>query len=91
MQWQWIQQEFFSVIKSKQSDIVGVPPLKDSDGVTNVKDKEILELLGIQFACIFSHDDGIFPEVEGSLVSEINNIVFTRNGIYNGTWNSPML
>ena len=32
-------------------------------------------------ASVFSYDDGSSPEVEGPPGSEINNIVFTRNGI----------
>ena len=36
--------KFFSFIKFKQSDIIGVPPLKNADGITHVKDKEISEL-----------------------------------------------
>ena len=72
--------KFFSFIKSKRSDIVGVPPLKDADGITHVKDKEIWELLSMQFASVFSHDDGSSPEVEGPPGFEMNNIV-QENGI----------
>ena len=35
----------------------------------------------MQFASVFSHDDGSSPEVEGPPGSEMNNIVFTSNGI----------
>ena len=73
--------KFYSFIKAKRSDIVGVSPLIDSDGVTQCDDNIISEILSDQFASVFSQDDGSIPHIAGPQNPEIDDIVFTSNGI----------
>ena len=73
--------KFYSFIKTKRYDIVGVSPLVDSEGVTHINDNKLSELLSDQFANVFTCDDGLTPEVQGPRGSTIDDIRFTTNGI----------
>ena len=72
--------KFYSFIKAKRSDILGVSPLVDS-GVTRINDKKLSELLSDQLASIFSCDDGVTPEVQSPRGSTIVDITFTTKVI----------
>ena len=71
---------FFSFVKAKKTDIMGVSPLLDN-GAIQTKDCDIAETLNKQFASVFSVDDGTTPEVNDPQGSPIGTITFTRNGI----------
>ena len=71
---------FFSFVKSKKTDIMGVSPLLDN-GTIKTKDWDIEETLNKQFASVFSVNDGITPEVNDPQGSSIGTIIFTRNSI----------
>ena len=55
--------KFQSFIKAKRSDTVDVSPLVDSEGVTHSDDNKLSELLSDQFVSVFTHGDGLTPEV----------------------------
>ena len=73
--------KFYSFIKAKRSDTIGVSPLVDPTGVTQIDDKKISELLSDQFASVFSHDDGTSPTIHGEKGAIIDDLTFTANGI----------
>ena len=72
--------QFFSFIKSKRTNIVGVSPLIDND-IMQTKDIDIAETLNKQFASVFSIDDGTTPHINDPQGPPIRTIKFTKNGI----------
>ena len=72
---------FIPLTKQKRSDIMGVSPLVDSKGVIHINDNELPQLVSDQFASVFTHDDGLTPEVQGPRGSMIDDSTFTTNGI----------
>ena len=71
---------FFSFVKSKKSDIMGVSPLLD-EGTIHTNDSDIAEILNNQYASVFSTDDGTTPDVNDSEAPTMDTITFTKNGI----------
>ena len=47
--------KFFSFIKAKKTNIVGVSPLFDHNGQFQTKDNDIAETLNKQFSSVFSN------------------------------------
>ena len=52
---------FFSFIKSKKCENIGVSPLRDSKGKLHTDDKVKANMLNRQFISVFSNDDAITP------------------------------
>ena len=53
----------------------------DKQGTIQSDDKKLAEILNDQFSSVFSTDDSITPKMEGQQSSDINDIVFTPEGI----------
>ena len=72
--------KFFSFIKSKKQDNIGITSLKEN-GAMFTSDKDIARILNDQFISVFSKDDGITPEIKGPKCPQIGNITITQNGV----------
>ena len=71
---------FFTFIKSKRCDNVGVSPLK-VNGKLKFNDKEKGNILNDQFASVFSEKDGHIPPILSELVKTMPDIQVTVNGV----------
>lgn len=72
--------KFFSFIKSKKQDNIGVSILVDK-GKSYITDIDMAEIFNKQFSCVFSNDDGICPRVNDPAAPSIGNLVVTPNGV----------
>ena len=72
--------KFYSYIKSKNNDNVGISSLS-YNGELFTTDHDIANVLNMQFASVFSADDGITPKIKGQEGPQIGELNFTLNGV----------
>lgn len=72
--------KFFSFIKSKKQDNIGVSILVDK-GKSYITDIDMAEIFDKQFSSVFLNDDGICPRVNHPAAPSIGNLVVTPNGV----------
>ena len=72
---------FFSFIKSKKCENIGVSPLRDSKGKLHTDDKVKANLLNRQFISVFSNDDAITPTMLSTRSPNMPEITVTINGV----------
>ena len=71
----------YSFIKTKQTDNIGVAPLK-SNGAVYIDSKEKARILNLQFANVFSVDRGDIPSIKTQYAEKsINNIDINNEGV----------
>jgi hypothetical protein len=75
------RKRFFSFIKSKKCDNIGVSPLRDKSGKVHVDDKTKAILLNQQFVSVFSNDDGKCPNMTSPRSPTMPEITVTVNGV----------
>ena len=72
---------FFSFIKSKKCENIGVSPLRYSKGKLHTDDKVKANLLNRQFISVFSNDDAITPTMLSTRIPNMPEITVTINGV----------
>ena len=72
---------FFSFIKSKKCENIGVSPLRYSKGKLHTDDKVKANLLNRQFISVFSNDDAITPTMLSTRIANMPEITVTINGV----------
>ena len=75
------KKKLFRLIKSKRRDISDVSPLLDKHGNIQTSDETISELMNDHYCSVFSKDDNKVPTIKGPRGAEINDLVFTKNGV----------
>ena len=71
---------FFSYIKSKKNENVGVSPLLEN-GVIKITDTDKARILNKQFCSVFSIDDGVIPILNSRRSTTMEDIKVHSDGI----------
>ena len=72
---------FWSYIKSKKADNIGIAPLQSQSGVIRSDSKSKAEILNSQFCSVFSKDRNIpFPAIKWKYPS-MRQIIISQDGI----------
>ena len=72
---------FFSFIKSRKCENIGVAPLRDNNGKVHIDDKAKAILLNKQFVSVFSSDDDNCPNMTSPRSPSMPEITVTVNGV----------
>ena len=73
--------KFFSFIKSRKSDNIGVSPLRDGKCKIHICDKKKATLLNEQFVSVFSEEDDIIPHINSPRSIRMPEITVSVNGV----------
>ena len=71
---------FFSFIKGKKCDSIGVSPLRDQ-GSTYINNADKAHILNNQFSSVFSHDDGSTPSMRSNQAEAMPPITIDIAGV----------
>ena len=71
---------FFSFIKSKRNENVGISPLRKNSTV-KIADKDKARILTHQFSCLFSIHDQKTPQIKSPRASDMDDIIITTGGV----------
>ena len=71
---------FFSFIKSKRNENVGISPLRENNTM-KIADKVKARILNHQFSSVFSIDDQKTPEIKSPRTSDMDDIIITTGGV----------
>ena len=71
---------FFSFIKSKRNENVGISPLRENSTM-KIADKDKARILNHQFSSVFSIDDQKTPEIKSPRAYDMNDIIITTGGV----------
>ena len=72
--------EFFSFIKNKRNENIGVSPLSESTSLKFTK-QDRARILNNQFSSVFSVDDKTSPNIQGPQGDTMHEINITKEGI----------
>ena len=72
---------FFSFIKSRKCENIGVSPLRDNKGKVHKGSKEKANILNTQFTSAFSNDDTITPSMTSTRSMSMPEIIISINGV----------
>ena len=75
-----IQNDFFSFIKDKRNENVGISPLRENSTI-KIADKDKARILNHQFCSAFSIDDQKAPEIKSPRASDMDDIIITTDGV----------
>ena len=74
---------FWSFLKSKGQDSVGVAPLKNKEGFLKSDSQSKANILNEQFCSVFTKEDGsTIPDKGPSNINTMNDITVTENGVF---------
>ena len=73
--------KFFSFIKSRKMEHVGVSPLRDSLGRIQTEDKKKAIILNDQFASLLSKEDDITPHLSSPICTSMPDTIVTLEGV----------
>ena len=71
---------FFSFIKSKRNENVGISPLRENSTM-KIADKDKARILNHQFSSVFLIDDQKIPEIKTPRASDMDDIIITTGGV----------
>ena len=74
--------KFFTFIKSKRCDNMGISPLKDK-GILYTDDKDKANILNEQFSSVFSQKDCVTPTIPSDPAPSMLDIHVTESGVQN--------
>ena len=72
--------KFWSYVKYRKSESLGISPLKPEDGVS-ITDKDKAETLNSHFFSVFTHEQKPLPQIGLSPFTSIVDLLFSPDGV----------